>query len=479
MMETIQARFYDGEEPLIDLYAITGDFDHYFIDHDRNDLSQEVRNNLKESFNRDAEEFHYLRELDSFLQKVKSLTAKIQKEDQWSNTIRNLIHETFNVKIDQKEVLKYKDLVRLDKNSVFDLCTHRLIESVRNCCQMIFSICRSASIEANNSLMVSQRPEQFPNIISFTKKPVPPSTAIILINQEPELMPKVQSTGEHSSLLISLDTYISVCSMRLMGILTVCDDTIKRRTEGSKSDFYFTQSLFKELETMVDRVADICWGAMQENTLQHEIRKTLLSFQRDRHDELYYMLIRDILTNLNKCIVGVERYLANQKKYDDFIKICHWSMTEEDEKIALYALSKLHPASGSRNLISSATYLRIAIKSVIPPSDLHRVLPSDELPTALTSTDQQPIEPVTKLQWNGNKRVLYDLFAQLTLIDVKPGERLIGNTLKELARFLSDHVEGFPGATTIERELEKMREPQGIEKAKRGRIDLHITRHND
>ncbi|MFD1141932.1 hypothetical protein ACFQ4C_12470 [Larkinella insperata] len=80
-----------------------------------------------------------------------------------------------------------------------------------------------------------------------------------------------------------------------------------------------------------------------------------------------------------------------------------------------------------------------------------------------------------KLQWNANKRALYDLFAQLTLMDVEPGKHLVGNTIKELARFLADNVEGCPKASTIERELEKMREPQGIEKAKRGRIDLNIT----
>ncbi|ADB41831.1 hypothetical protein [Spirosoma linguale] len=99
--------------------------------------------------------------------------------------------------------------------------------------------------------------------------------------------------------------------------------------------------------------------------------------------------------------------------------------------------------------------------------------------TALPNKEPEPMEPGVKLQWNGNKRALYDLFAQLTLIDVEPGKGLIGNSIKDLARFLSNNVEGFATANTIERELEKMREPQGIEKAKRGRIQLNITRSND
>ncbi|QJD77813.1 hypothetical protein [Spirosoma rhododendri] len=105
----------------------------------------------------------------------------------------------------------------------------------------------------------------------------------------------------------------------------------------------------------------------------------------------------------------------------------------------------------------------------------------DDTQTTLIPSPEtfQPIGSDVKLLWNGTNRVLYDLFAQLSLIDVKPGQRLIGNTIKELARFLSEHVEGLPSVETVERELEKMREPQGLEKAKRGRIDLHITKETD
>ncbi|KAB7731430.1 hypothetical protein F5984_11615 [Rudanella paleaurantiibacter] len=85
-------------------------------------------------------------------------------------------------------------------------------------------------------------------------------------------------------------------------------------------------------------------------------------------------------------------------------------------------------------------------------------------------------EPGVKLRWNANKRVLYDLFAQLTLTNTYSGKPLIDNSLKDIALFLAQSIEGFPKASTIERELEKMREIEGIEKVKRGRIDLNIYR---
>ena len=88
----------------------------------------------------------------------------------------------------------------------------------------------------------------------------------------------------------------------------------------------------------------------------------------------------------------------------------------------------------------------------------------------------QPTEPGVKLQWNGTNRALYDLFAQLSLTSIGPNKSLIGNTITGLAQFLAVNVEGLPDVATIERELQKMREPQGIEKAKRGRIDLNITK---
>ncbi len=81
-----------------------------------------------------------------------------------------------------------------------------------------------------------------------------------------------------------------------------------------------------------------------------------------------------------------------------------------------------------------------------------------------------------KLQWNGTNRALYDLFAQLSLQSTESNKPLIGNTIIGLAEFLSANVEGLPDAKTVERELQKMREPQGLEKAKRGRIDLDIKR---
>ncbi|MBO0949462.1 hypothetical protein [Fibrella forsythiae] len=91
-------------------------------------------------------------------------------------------------------------------------------------------------------------------------------------------------------------------------------------------------------------------------------------------------------------------------------------------------------------------------------------------------TEIPPAQPGVKLQWNGTNRSLYDLFTQLTLIKTKDGKEVVGNTIKGLARFIADNVEGMADAKTIERELEKMREPNGIEKAKRGRIELHINK---
>ncbi len=79
-----------------------------------------------------------------------------------------------------------------------------------------------------------------------------------------------------------------------------------------------------------------------------------------------------------------------------------------------------------------------------------------------------------KLQWNTDKRVLYDIFAQLTLMTNGNGEPIIKNSLSSLANFLYQNVEGLKSIDLVQRELEKMRSKEGFDRPKRNRIDIKL-----
>ena len=100
--------------------------------------------------------------------------------------------------------------------------------------------------------------------------------------------------------------------MRLRGLITVCDQHIEIIYDGRISDWCFDH-VFNELEALTDKICQISWEAMQNKTLQNEIRAKLLSSNREQHDELYYVLIKNIYVNLGGCIDEIEKYMANQE----------------------------------------------------------------------------------------------------------------------------------------------------------------------
>lgn len=81
--------------------------------------------------------------------------------------------------------------------------------------------------------------------------------------------------------------------------------------------------------------------------------------------------------------------------------------------------------------------------------------------------------PGVKLKWNGSNDALYDLFAQLSLVNVSQSTGLIGNTIEDIARFIAGNFDGMPTAETIERRIRAFREPNG-QRPKRSRIELDI-----
>lgn len=91
------------------------------------------------------------------------------------------------------------------------------------------------------------------------------------------------------------------------------------------------------------------------------------------------------------------------------------------------------------------------------------------------SAQPQPAEPGVKLKWGGSNDALYDLFAQLSLVNNTTNNSLLDNTIEELARFIATNVEGMPTAETIGRRIRAFREPAGY-RPKRGRIVLDITK---
>lgn len=178
-------------------------------------------------------------------------------------------------------------------------------------------------------------------------------------------------------MLSSLDKNIHICFMRLNGILKICNGCINGRVAGRQSDFYFHQSIFKGLSIAIDRVIQIGVDAFECKALQNEIRSTFMNLKRDGHDDFYYVQIKDVLNNINNCISEIEKYLANQEELDKFIETCDDRMTEEDVRVASGTLEKL-TSRYSNNLLNKAKYLEAAIKSVIPPSSIHKVLSNNE-----------------------------------------------------------------------------------------------------
>lgn len=92
-----------------------------------------------------------------------------------------------------------------------------------------------------------------------------------------------------------------------------------------------------------------------------------------------------------------------------------------------------------------------------------------------TTTPKIPEQTVIKLKWNTNNSVLYDLFAQLSLINNHKNQSIIGNTIANLALFLSQNVEDLPTPSTIESEILRLRN-KDANRPKKNTISLIIRK---
>ena len=87
----------------------------------------------------------------------------------------------------------------------------------------------------------------------------------------------------------------------------------------------------------------------------------------------------------------------------------------------------------------------------------------------------EKVEERVKLKWDTDKAVLYDLFAQLSLVNGHNNKSIIGNTIENLAVFLSENVEGFPAPKTIETQIYHFRNSDKP-KPKKNAISLSINK---
>ncbi|WP_019987545.1 hypothetical protein [Rudanella lutea] len=75
-----------------------------------------------------------------------------------------------------------------------------------------------------------------------------------------------------------------------------------------------------------------------------------------------------------------------------------------------------------------------------------------------------------KLRWTGGNDALYDLFAQLTIMNNREGTTtLLPDTLDDIAYFINQSFEGMPSTNTIKASLSKFR---GSNRPKRFRLDV-------
>lgn len=252
----------------------------------------------------------------------------------------------------------------------------------------------------------------------------------------------VVNISERNQLLTALDSNISRCSNILRATFLICDQQINGIAENRKSDWFYDDSI-KEIGLLVDQVAHI-----DDRDLQNEIRATLMSFSAyDRHYELLYVLIKEVLTNLGVCIEEIEKYLANQEVYDNFIMVRYANnfydgrdagIKEKDTLDVQESLLKLHSNYYSSNLLYRARRLTYIIKSIIPATDLAKVLPDKES-TNFVSQEQETTEINVKLKWKGDKadlaEVVYALYKSEVITDTSTGKDV---TKKLLAKQLGD-----------------------------------------
>lgn len=252
----------------------------------------------------------------------------------------------------------------------------------------------------------------------------------------------IANTSEQGQLLTVLDSNISRCSNLLRATFLICDQQIKGIAENRGSDWFYDDAI-KELGLLIDQVAHV-----NDRELQNEIRATLLSFPAyDRHYELLYVLIKEVLTNLGICIKEIEKYLANQEFYDNFIKVRYANnfydsrdeeTKERDTLDVQESLLKLHSNYYSSNLLHRARRLTYIIKSIIPATDLTKVLP-DEESTKILIQEQETTELSAKLKWKGDKtdlaEVVYALYKSEVITDTSTGKDV---TKKLLAKRLGD-----------------------------------------
>ncbi|RIV27382.1 hypothetical protein DYU11_03460 [Fibrisoma montanum] len=242
--------------------------------------------------------------------------------------------------------------------------------------------------------------------------------------------------------------------------------------------------------------------------LSKEVEANMLTIGRDQHDIIYlnklantYNQITEYLNNEfgrqidsfdgllfdieppKKPIIGEYRDIGGfQAAIMDEAVDPYWNEYVTEEQYIVDAadtppvLIRLIKSITEGFAFGAAVLYQAITKSIVYKNhpDLITLLPSDT--HKITVQNQQSSKPYVKLRWTGTNRSLYELFAQLSFIQVKPGKPLLDHSINELAEFLSACVEGLPQAETVERELEKMREDDGISNSVRGRINLHITR---
>ena len=221
--------------------------------------------------------------------------------------------------------------------------------------------------------------------------------------------------------------------------------------------------------------------------VQAEIADYLINKLRNQLIELDNMILNEsIILDMEKPIppkdVNLEVLEADEDPYqyydetsgeylDEYLRDKRFRKAED-----LPLLIKLLESIGSAFYEAGRIYHQVVTESVVYKHHPELIQPKLVRKTDKSTQNNPSTELSAKLRWTGTNRSLYELFAQLTFIETKPGQPILNNSINELAQFLSACVEGLPKAQTVERELEKMREQEGVQNAVRGRIELHINR---
>lgn len=80
-----------------------------------------------------------------------------------------------------------------------------------------------------------------------------------------------------------------------------------------------------------------------------------------------------------------------------------------------------------------------------------------------------------KLTWNYENAVLYDIFAQLSLMETAKNQPVIGNSIEHIAQWINENFEGFPSVDTINRQILSIRGDEN-NRPKRNQITIKVER---